>query len=201
MNSEVATSDVRQHILDSAYLLMGRRGFTAVGLNELLTEAGVPKGSFYYYFNSKESFGEALLENYFSGYLEHMDALFVHGKGPAAQRLVSYWDHWLRTQATRDPEDKCLVVKLSGEVSDLSEPMRLVLLRGTQQIVHKIAECITQGVKDGSLKIESKASELANSLYQIWLGASLLAKITHDRKPLHAAMVQTRRLLNLKPSR
>src|ERR1700742_2378050 len=72
MSSEVVTSDVRQHILDSAYLLMGRKGFTAVGLNELLTAAGVPKGSFYHYFDSKESFGEALLEDYFAGYLKHM---------------------------------------------------------------------------------------------------------------------------------
>lgn len=56
------TADVRQHILDTAKPIMLRKGFSAVGLNEILQAAGVPKGSFYHYFGSKEAFGEALLE-------------------------------------------------------------------------------------------------------------------------------------------
>lgn len=52
--------DTCQHILDCGHRLVARKGFIGVGLAELLTTAGVPKGSFYHYFASKEGFGEAL---------------------------------------------------------------------------------------------------------------------------------------------
>jgi TetR/AcrR family transcriptional repressor of nem operon len=51
------------------------KGYAAVGLNEILAAAGVPKGSFYHYFESKDAFGEALLESYFETYLEDLDAM------------------------------------------------------------------------------------------------------------------------------
>lgn len=60
MNSIPANRDVKDHILDTAQRIMGSRGFSAVGLNEILTSSGVPKGSFYHYFGSKEAFGVAL---------------------------------------------------------------------------------------------------------------------------------------------
>lgn len=56
--------DTRQSILDTAQRVMAHKGFAAVGLNEVLAEAGVPKGSFYHYFASKDAFGEALMKNY-----------------------------------------------------------------------------------------------------------------------------------------
>lgn len=66
---------VRQHILDTARPIILTKGFSAVGLNEILSAADVPKGSFYHYFRSKELFGEALLDAYFADYRERLDAL------------------------------------------------------------------------------------------------------------------------------
>lgn len=65
--------DTRQHLLDTGYRIMAVKGFSGVGLNEILQSAGVPKGSFYHYFKSKEQFGQALLEDYFRVYLADMD--------------------------------------------------------------------------------------------------------------------------------
>jgi TetR/AcrR family transcriptional repressor of nem operon len=58
-------ADTRQHILDTGNRIIAAKGFSAVGLNEILQAAEVPKGSFYHYFKSKEQFGEALLEAFF----------------------------------------------------------------------------------------------------------------------------------------
>ena len=77
MNSSLATRDVKTQILDIAQSTMGSRGFSAVGLNEILKAAQVPKGSFYHYFESKEAFGVALLERYFSRYLAELDELLA----------------------------------------------------------------------------------------------------------------------------
>jgi TetR/AcrR family transcriptional repressor of nem operon len=189
------SADLRQHILDVARSLMLGKGFTAVGLTELLAAARIPKGSFYHYFESKEAFGDALLSSYFSGHLAHLDALLGR-PGTAAERLMGYWQYWLDTQTGNDPDARCLAVKLSAEVCDLSESMRTTLERGTQGIIQRLAHCIEAGKADGSLPVAQDAKVLAATLYQTWLGASLLAKISRDRGPLDIAMTSTRQVLN-----
>ncbi|VWB33377.1 TetR family transcriptional regulator [Burkholderia lata] len=192
-------AEVRQHILNIAKPIMLHKGFSAVGLNEILAAAGIPKGSFYHYFGSKEAFGEALLESYFEGYLEHLDNLLKHQAGTGAERLMTYWSNWLHTQCADDPEGKCLAVKLGAEVSDLSEAMRTVLRHGTGQIIERLAGGIEAGLADGSLGGVADPSHTAAILYELWLGATLLEKIHRNRKPLERAMIETRRMLNLPP--
>ncbi|KYF81891.1 TetR family transcriptional regulator [Sorangium cellulosum] len=191
-----ATPDVRRHILEVAHPLLLRKGFTAVGLAEVLAAAQVPKGSFYHYFGSKESFGEAVIEAYFAGYLARMDALLAQ-PGTAAQRLIGYFRDWLDSQTGDEARSRCLVVKLGAEVSDLSESMRAALERGARGIVERLARCIESGRADASLPAVLDAQAVAVALYQSWLGASLLAKITRDRAPLDTAMAGTRLLLGL----
>lgn len=190
-------TDVRQHILDTAKPIILGKGFSAVGLNELLAEAGVPKGSFYHYFKSKELFGEALLDSYFADYQARLDARLKPGQGSAAQRLMSYWTTWLETQSSEGAEGKCLAVKLGGEVCDLSEAMRSALHNGTTRIVDALAECISDGGRDGSLPAAIDSRQTAQTLYSLWLGATLLSKIRRDRSALDAALAATLNLLEL----
>ncbi|MET3395202.1 TetR/AcrR family transcriptional repressor of nem operon [Variovorax sp. 1140] len=200
MNAAAPTTDVRQHILDVAHPLLLRKGFTGVGLAEVLAAAKVPKGSFYHYFGSKEVFGEAVLEAYFGEYLGRTDALLTEGSGTAAQRLIAYFDDWLDSQTGEEAQSRCLVVKLGAEVCDLSESMRAALARGTRGITDRLAGCIGAGQADGSIKAMPQGQDaqgVAVALYQRWLGASLLAKITRDRSSLDAAMRDTRQQLGL----
>ena len=192
-------TDVRQHILDTAKPIILGKGFSAVGLNELLTAAEVPKGSFYHYFKSKESFGEALLDSYFENYQLRLTAILKAENKTGAERLMDYWRGWLDTQCGDDVEAKCLVVKLGGEVSDLSEAMRLALQRGTDRVIQQLAECIAEGCVDGSLPPDLDAANSALMLYNQWLGATVLTKIRRDRSALEAAMRLTRQLLKLSP--
>ena len=54
--------NTRQHILETGQRIIAGKGFASVGLNEILTTAGVPKGSFYHYFDSKEALFKAVIE-------------------------------------------------------------------------------------------------------------------------------------------
>lgn len=188
------SQDMRQHIIDVARSLMTNKGYTAVGLAEVLSAAGVPKGSFYYYFKSKEEFGQALLEEYFSEYLGRVDALMAR-PGSGAERLLAYFHYWAETQGTELPEGKCLVVKLGAEVCDLSEDMRSVLESGTAKIIRRITACVEMGVADGSVHPEGDNEGFAQSLYQLWLGASLLVKVNKSTESFDKALNMTKRLL------
>ncbi|RAI64803.1 TetR/AcrR family transcriptional regulator [Pseudomonas fluorescens] len=187
--------ETRRHIIDTARSLMTRKGFTSVGLAEVVGVAEVPKGSFYHYFKSKDEFGQALLEQYFTDYLATVDSLLA-GSAPAADRLLSYFSYWAQTQCSDLPTDKCLVVKLGAEVSDLSEGMRIVLDSGTQAIHSRLERCIEQGRVDGSITSTTPTPILAQSLYQIWLGASLMVKIAQRSDAFGDALNMAKRLLS-----
>jgi TetR/AcrR family transcriptional repressor of nem operon len=191
------TSDVRQGLLETGQRIMAGKGFSAVGLNEILTAAGVPKGSFYHYFSSKDAFGEALLESYFEAYLAELDETLGRPGRTMAQRLMDYWQQWQDTQSFSDCQGKCLAVKLGAEVADLSEAMRAVLKRGTAGIISRLAAAIRAGVAEGSLRVKDDPDGVAQSLYQLWLGASVMVKIVRTTQPFGAAMMTTRQVLQL----
>ena len=75
MNLTPKAEATRQNILDTGYSLVLSKGFSALGLQEILKVSGVPKGSFYHYFPSKEAFGCALLRDYVDGYGKKLDSL------------------------------------------------------------------------------------------------------------------------------
>ncbi|MFE9445796.1 TetR/AcrR family transcriptional regulator [Streptomyces sp. NPDC006602] len=191
------TTDTRRIILETAQRIMARKGYSAVGINEVLAEAGVPKGSFYHYFASKDAFGEAILKNYFADYLTDMDGILARPGQPAAERLMAYWQQWRETQSIEECQGKCLAVKLGAEVADLSESMRLALKEGTGAIVDRIERTINSGLEDGSLSVDGEARDVAQALYDMWLGASVMAKIHRSLEPLDTVAAVTRRLLHL----
>ena len=188
------STEMRQHILEVARALMTAKGYTAVGLAEVLSNAGVPKGSFYYYFKSKEEFGAALLAEYFAEYLARVTPI-REGQAKASDCLGAYFAHWVETQGADVPQQKCLVVKLGPEVCDLSEDMRVVLDRGTVRIVALIARCIERGTEDESIDASCDPTILAQALYQLWLGASLQAKLQLSTKAFDAALHATQALI------
>lgn len=176
---------------------MAAKGYSGVGLNEILAAAGVPKGSFYHYFGSKDAFGEALLEHYFDDYLADIDRILGEPGLPMGERLMNYWRVWQDTQSFQECQGKCLAVKLGVEVADLSEAMRAVLKRGTAGITDRLGSAIEAAVADGSLPACENPYAVAQSLYQLWVGASVMVKIERSLAPFETAMATTRVILRL----
>lgn len=184
----------RQKILSTGRELVLRGGFTGVGLSQILKESGVPKGSFYYYFSSKEAFGCALLEDYVAEYLESFDAL-AETPGSAGDRIAAYWDGWIGEAASEGLASRCLVVKLAAEIADLSDDMRRVLDEGVSDLVSRLAALLTEGAEDGSLRPLPDPEATASGLYAQWLGAAILSKLSQDDAPLRQARADTTRRL------
>ncbi|WON78928.1 TetR/AcrR family transcriptional regulator [Serratia sp. UGAL515B_01] len=189
------SGDTREHLLATGEALSLRLGFTGMGLSELLTTAGVPKGSFYHYFRSKEAFGEAMLQRYFERYNAEMQALFSDETTNARQQLLSYYSQAINSHCLSECHNACLAVKLSAEVSDLSEPMRHALETGTSRIISHLQNAIQRGMDEGSLVTNMPPTVTAETLYALWLGASLRAKIRHSVAPLTSALESIELLL------
>lgn len=181
----IAPSSTQAHLLNTGYQLIAQKGFTGVGLKEILDNAGVPKGSFYHYFASKEAFGEAIINAYFAEYQLRLDRIAAQPIS-AQQKLSTYFQHWYDTQQFDCQHGKCLVVKLSAEVADMSAPMRLALETGYRQTIAWLTQQIKTGWQDGSLAptVNLSAESIAKRWYFAWLGASLVAKVSQTNTPL-----------------
>lgn len=193
----VAREDTRGRILGSARRIVASKGYAAVGINEVLGDAGVPKGSFYHFFASKDAFGRAMLDDYFAEYHAEMDGILGAAGLTSAQRLMNYWAGWYDNQSYNECQGKCLAVKLGAEVADLSEPMRLALEAGTAGIIERLEAAIGAGVADGSLAVEDDARATAQVLYSLWMGASVMAKIRRDSVHFDTALSATRQILHI----
>lgn len=206
-------NETQQKILKTGYALIASRGFSDVSLSEIARAAGVPKSSFYYYFSSKEAFGETLIRSYFKRYLVEMQQILLLNetdsddnkndrsnlekatknkhKSNSRERILAFFHEWTVLQSSDSPLMHCPIVKLAGEVSDLSDAMRAALLESYQDIIHAIEMAIVAGQNDGSISQLHHASQTAQSLYHLWLGASLADKLTQNNTPLKNAMQAT----------
>ncbi len=53
-------SDIREKIIDTAWRLFHENGFSGTTINDIIREAGISKGTFYYYFRSKDDMLDTL---------------------------------------------------------------------------------------------------------------------------------------------
>ncbi len=186
--------DTREHLLAIGEAVIRGKGFAAVGLAEILAEAGVPKGSFYHYFKSKEVFGAEMLVRYFGVYVAQLQSWLNRPGCTARDSLVDYFRRWASHEGG-NCQQACLAVKLSGEVSDLSEAMRVALVSGMADVEHALAASIERGQAEGSLDPALAPQQVASVLYTLWVGAELMAKVQRSSAPLQQALWQTERVL------
>jgi len=187
--------DTREHLLATGEQLCMHRGFTGMGLSELLKTAEVPKGSFYHYFRSKEAFGVAMLERHYVGYHRRLAHHFAHGNGNYRDRLIAYFQETLNQFSQKGIISGCLTVKLSAEVCDLSEDMRSAMDRGVSRVIALLAEALENGRRSRCLAFEGDTLTQGQVLYALWLGANLQAKISRSALPLESAVAHAKTIL------
>jgi TetR/AcrR family transcriptional repressor of nem operon len=195
--SVLKKSDVKRlQIIKTSSELILRKGFTGVGLQEILNTCGIPKGSFYHYFDSKEAFGCELVQHYVDDYQVRLDDVWNDPQS-AKDKLIGYFKLWID-----DPDiqcgwaDTCLVVKLAAEVADLSDTMRSIMASGVDDLIKRIAALIEVGKKDQSIHTQTDALAVAQMIYQMWLGAALVSKLQKNKDALHQALQSTELILN-----
>lgn len=188
MNKTLQRTETREHLLATGEQLCLQRGFTGMGLSELLTLAEVPKGSFYYYFRSKEAFGVALLERYFLHLHQQVVARLQHSEGTPLERLLAHFRQAEQLFSEQGHIVGCLAVKLSAEVCDLSEPMRDALQRGASRIIAAYTQTLEAALRQETMKLPYAPREMAEVIYILWLGASLQSKLSREPQPLRLAL-------------
>jgi len=70
-------NETRESLVRAGLVALTEKGFSATGIDEILKAVGVPKGSFYHYFDSKEAFGAELIDRYGQYFARRLERFFA----------------------------------------------------------------------------------------------------------------------------
>jgi TetR/AcrR family transcriptional repressor of nem operon len=176
-------ANARERLLDAGIETLHRRGFNGCGVQEIVETAGVPKGSFYNHFESKEALGVAVLERYWQQRAGSQLSLLEQPDIRPRERLSRYFATLVAKMAKRSYTGGCLIGNLGSELSDQSELVRDRVARVFAGWVETIEVCIREGQREGDIRADCDAAVLASFLVNAWEGAVLRAKVVKNGGP------------------
>ncbi|WP_440061236.1 acrylate utilization transcriptional regulator AcuR [Pseudomonas syringae] len=177
--------ETREVLLRRGLEVLTEQSFSATGLDYLLKEVGIPKGSFYHYFPSKEAFGRAVLEEYSRYFAQRLDRWLLDEALSPLERLVGFVQSAKHGMARHDYRRGCMVGNLGQEVGLLPEGFRDTLEQIFLDWQSKLAACLSAAQACGELSRRADCHELAAFFWIGWEGAVLRARLVKSDNPLN----------------
>lgn len=160
------------------------QGYHGTGLQELVRSVGVPKGSFYNYFPSKEAFSAEVVKHYIEPFIRQLDGHLQRPDVKAEAALKAYFNELIEETERRDFKGGCLLGNLIGEIGDTSDLCQLSLREAVRRYRDKLEEGLARAQREGSFRKDLDAKDMADFLVNVWQGALLRMKIERSVRPL-----------------
>ncbi len=178
----------RESLLAVGQELFINSSFNSVGLNDILRTAGIPKGSFYHYFDSKEDFGVQVVEFYSQQGQQELAQVLADTSLTPYQQLKKFFADYVEHYGQIDYCQGCLMANLSQELADVNERLRQKISELSQGMVDQVASCLER-LDPGELNLGGlTAQEAAQVLMNSWQGAIMKMKLEKSREPLDVFM-------------
>ena len=185
--------ETRDRILAAATELIHQRGYKATGVAEIVAASGVPKGSFYFYFASKEELGRVLLQRYREKQREELARIFPED-AEAIPTIRAFFEDAARMQADAGCKSGCLLGNLAAEITE-SEELRKELAGTLDDLLKVLAGAVARGQARGELSTDFAPEAAADFFLSVFEGSILLAKARRDPQALEASLSMLARYL------
>lgn len=173
----------KERLLESGLGMLLRQGYNDLGIQAVLAEAGVPKGSFYHFFTSKEDFALQVVDRYMEAVHAGLDDSLGDKALPPLHRVRRFFE------LSRDKYESegylgCLLGGLGQELSGVSEAFQEKIESCFATIAGRIAGCLEEARQRGQLAADADPQHMANLLLNCWEGAALRSRLWRDASPL-----------------
>ncbi len=172
----------RDTLISTGLKVLHARGFHASGVQDITDAAGVPKGSFYTHFDSKERFGAEVLGRYWERRADRALSILSDETRPPLERLKAYFAG--KTQVSGPFDKGCLIGNFSAEMAGDSRLMRDRLAAVFAAWTQMLAGCIREAQAAGELRRELDPESIAAFLIDAFEGAILRTKVDRDATAL-----------------
>ncbi len=176
--------NTKQKILQIGAEIIHLKGYNATGLQEILSAANVPKGSFYNHFKSKEDFGLQVID-FFSDFFAQFckDLLEDSARSPLG-KLERLLDGFMEFFDSKAYTCGCPVGNLAQELGDLSPVFQEKLSKAIDAMVDYYTMILSEAQAAGEISREIDAKEAANFIVASWHGALIRMKVSRGIAPL-----------------
>ncbi|MFG3019260.1 TetR/AcrR family transcriptional regulator [Streptomyces sp. NPDC048254] len=193
------TSDAKRKILDAARSLIEGRGYSALGVAEICKAAGVPKGSFYYFFESKEALALAVVDEHWVAQKREWTQTLT-GEAEPLQRLRRLFEETEAGQRTVQQGcgtvAGCLFGNLTLELSNQTEVVRGRLQEIFDAQVGMVESVIAEARERGEVAV-TDTGEAARAVVAQLEGQVMFAKLYNNTQRLSPMWQNCRALLGM----
>ena len=183
-HSDFPRHDTRELLIRTGVAVLTEKGYSSIGIYEVLRLAQVPKGSFYHYFSSKEAFGHELISAYADYFADKLDRWLLDDTVSPLERLSNFICDAVKGMARYDFKRGCLVGNLGQEMGALPESFRSQLEQVFLDWQARTAACLAGAQSSGEIAAELDCTVLAQFFWIGWEGAVLRAKLERSAVPL-----------------
>lgn len=166
--------------------IIASHGFSTTGINTVLKKAGIPKGSFYYYFPSKEAFGLAVIDFFASEYAKKLAGFLNDDRFSPLRRIRNYLDEGVSGMSECQCMRGCAIGNLSQELASQNEIFRARLDAVFRDWQGQFARCLAEARDRGEITRACDVGQLAEFLLSGWEGAILRAKVMKSVAPMQS---------------
>ncbi|MCB1192578.1 MAG: TetR family transcriptional regulator C-terminal domain-containing protein [Leptospiraceae bacterium] len=177
----------RKEILNKTYHLIQLKGYHATGIKELADEAGMPKGSFFNYFQNKEDYILAAIELYTIGAVQQSSQILNNQNINPIERIKKFYQSRIdQTQEQIEKKMSCLLNILSQEVGVGSSDLGKLLEASLDKIKKPLEDCLQEAKVLNQILPNADPIQLAEFLENSWRGALIIAKARNNLQPIFA---------------
>jgi TetR/AcrR family transcriptional regulator, transcriptional repressor for nem operon len=176
--------ETRETLLRAGVAALTEKGFSATGIDEVLKSVGVPKGSFYHFFESKEAFGAELIALYAEYFVRKLDQFFLDESLTPLQRIEAFCLDAERGMSRFGFRRGCLIGNLGQEMNALPDSYRQQLTDVLGDWQARTQRCLEAAMAAGELPEGADCARLAAFFWIGWEGAVLRAKLEQRAEPL-----------------
>jgi len=184
----VPRASVRDQLIESAVEVFHRRGFNGCSVQDIVEAAGVPKGSFYNHFSSKEALGVEVVRAYTAlvgAYVVEAGAAdILSGAGTPLERIRAYFEAVIEQNASCGVRKGCLLGNFATELAPHSSDIAKAVTDALDNWSAAVAQVLAQAQEAGALSKDADVDALARYLVDGYEGAAARAKLIGDRAPM-----------------
>lgn len=178
------SADKRAALIDIGTAIFTQKGFSSTGLDEIVQAAEVPKGSFYYYFGSKDEYAIEVIRNYAHYFSRKLARILEDESVPPLARLKAFTREASAGVERFEFKRGCLIGNLGQEMASLEENFRVVLHEVIADWRRRFALCIDEAKAAGEIGSKVDSAALSQFFWSAWEGAVLCAKLERSTAPL-----------------
>ena len=169
----MSAPNARENLFASAAVLFQRFGYARVSIRDITSSVGIPKGTFYNHFKSKEALVSAILSQHFDALME---ALGQSGSETAGARLRRHFQSIAPSTQKSGGSPLQLISTLSAEGPALPSALVLQIAEGVRLWNTKVAALISLAQEEGQLAAEEDPDLLTSLFINCWQGAMIRTK-------------------------